>query len=369
MTHILTVQGMQYGSEAKGAIALLAATRWMPDTVACAWQPNAGHTVYVGDRKFIHRMLPMGVFAESARNILIGPGATLDVNQLAYEVGQAADHLLGKRIIIHPNAAVLNEVDSENEAALVKIGSTMKGSMRAQVRKMERGAYGNEPPPIMWLANQGWCSTLPIQVVVSEEEYDRAIDSSRRLQLEGAQGFSLGIHEQFYPYCTSRDVSTAQLLADCRVPMPAVENITTIGVCRTFPIRVANRFRDGVQVGTSGPCYDDQRELSWEDIGRDPELTTVTKLPRRLFTFSIKQIQAAARIMQPDFIALTFCDYLGVPGERPWGLYMPDAVRDLVGQIEANTQRTVKYLTFGPGAADQWEVANEAGLLKAPALW
>ncbi len=368
---ILTIQGLQFGSEAKGAIALLTAQTWLPDAVGCAWQPNAGHTVYIDGNKYVHRMLPVGALAPSVKTIFIGPGATLDIPQLRAEIAAAGGLLQGKVLIIHPNAAVLGPMDAENESALVSIGSTMKGSMRAQVRKMGRKAFDVDTPATAQEADFTWGNDLPMgpRLYVSGAAYDTCMDNVTRLQLEGAQGFSLGMHSRFYPYCTSRDVSTAQLLADCRVPFPEPEALHTIGVCRTFPIRVANRFKEGIQVGTSGPCYSDQRELSWEDLGREAELTTVTKLPRRVFTFSIEQIREAARIMRPTVVALTFCDYLGNPSTRPWGLYAPAAVEDLIGPIEAATKARVRYLTFGPEAAQQYEIANEAGLLRQPQSW
>ncbi len=371
-SRILTIQGLQYGSEAKGAIALMAALKWHPDTAACAWQPNAGHTVILAGRTYVHRMLPVSALVPSVQAILIGPGATVDLERLHREVEEAGMLLQGKTLIIHPNAAVLHPSDSENEAALVSIGSTMKGSMRAQVRKMERGAVFSrqERPAVVGDAEILWANDVAPTVRVSDTLYDDAVDSSKRLQLEGAQGFSLGMHTSFYPYCTSRDVSTAQLLADCRVPMPVLPTtLTTIGVCRTFPIRVANRFKDGEQIGTSGGHYGDQHELSWSDLGRQPELTTVTKLPRRVFTFSKKQVIAAARVMRPSAIALTFCDYLGAPASRPWGSYLPDAVRDLVGQIEGSTGVPVIYVTFGPDSSGQFQITNEAGLLVEPKEW
>jgi hypothetical protein len=46
--------------------------------------------------------------------------------------------------------------------------------------------------------------------------------------------------------------------------------------------------------GSSGPCYPDQVELDWDGFpGVAPELTTVTKLKRRIFSFSRKQMEEA----------------------------------------------------------------------------
>jgi hypothetical protein len=74
---------------------------------------------------------------------------------------------------------------------------------------------------------------------------------------------------------------------------------------------VANRFDEkGNQVGYSGPVYRDQKEISWADIGQEVELTTVTKLPRRLFTFSYQQMYFAMKMCHPSLIFLNFVNYL-----------------------------------------------------------
>src|ERR1043166_5612063 len=106
MNKIVVVQGLQFGSEAKGNIASIVAHKWRPDTVATAWQPNAGHTAYVGDRKFVHTMLAVGALAPSVRNILIGPGSVLNVDQLKAEIEAAADLLQGKHLLIHPQVTI-----------------------------------------------------------------------------------------------------------------------------------------------------------------------------------------------------------------------------------------------------------------------
>jgi adenylosuccinate synthase len=116
------------------------------------------------------------------------------------------------------------------------------------------------------------------------------------------------MYHGFYPYTTSRDVSTAQTIADCALPYGAAGQI--IGTCRTYPIRVANRFDSaGNQVGWSGPYYDDQEETSFEAIGQKVELTTVTRLPRRIFTYSKQQIEQAVRVNGITKMFLNFANY------------------------------------------------------------
>ena len=156
--------------------------------------------------------------------------------------------------------------------------------------------------------------------------------------LEGAQGFSLGIQSGFYPYVTSRECTPAQMLSDCAVPHNYL--LETIGVLRTYPIRVANRFDEaGNMVGYSGPGYGDQWELQWSTLRVGPELTTVTKLPRRVFSFSDRQLRYALRACAPDSVFLNFCNYMK---DRA-------AVDELVHRINlAAGDQVVHWLGHGP---------------------
>jgi hypothetical protein len=107
-----------------------------------------------------------------------------------------------------------------------------------------------------------------------------------------------------------------QLLSDTLLPMHSVTNV--IGVCRTYPIRVANRYKDGVMVGTSGDCYPDQQEITWESLGREPELTTVNKLTRRIFTFSDQKIAEAVVRNSVNSVFVNFVNYLEEPHIEPF---------------------------------------------------
>lgn len=362
MKDIIMIQDLQFGSTGKGQIAGALAHVEKPDTVVTAWGPNAGHTFRSGDFKMVTTMLATSAIAPSVRNILIGPGSILKVTSLIEEI-RAVQHLLeGKTLVIHPQAMIWTPAHAEAEKQLLRVGSTMKGTGEALVSKIRRYPEAVAAGRALDLmeAITPCIADANMSLLIDEEWYDHTINESEKLIVEGAQGFSLGIHTRFFPHCTSRDVSTAQSLADCRIPFPRRrDELRVVGVCRTYPIRVANRFDSaGNMVGTSGGCYPDQDEIEWKVIEREPELTTVTKLPRRLFSFSQHQIAAAVRIMDPDDIALTFCDYLEPPvngeGDLP-RVVVPNKVRDLVSSIEYTASQTVpgiaplvRYFSFGP---------------------
>lgn len=338
---------LQFGSTGKGLIAGFLAERDNPDTLITAWAANAGHT-YIdrAGNKYVHTMLANGVVSRKLSRVLIGPGSLIDPVALDREL-QACGHLLrNAEVLIHPHAAVITQEHRDLEAGpMTKIGSTKKGVGEAAIQRIRRdpdnmNVAGNslEEGPHPALVDAGLSG-----LVCTINEYNNAVDRADRVLIEGAQGYSLSMYHGFYPYTTSRDVSTHQILADCGIPAKMGRRINVIGTARAFPIRVANRYDEsGAQVGWSGPCYEDQQELDWQrHLGREPELTTVTKLPRRIFTLSAAQLRDAARMCGVDSLFLNFVNYCATA----------EAAFALVQDVNQMLARDLAYTAFvGMGA-------------------
>jgi adenylosuccinate synthase len=296
----------QWGSTGKGAIAGYLARKMKPDAVVCNFGPNAGHTfVFNGGSKVMTRQLPTGIIADTVKTIFIGPGAIIDGDVLDQELNQFKAFVEGKRIIIHERAAVVNEGHRADEAeALKHISSTRKGTGAAMADKTMRSYdaiakfYKNHP---LW----DW-----LQFVVDHDTYVKELYKSEALQIESAQGFELGINSgSHYPYCTGRDITPYQVMADCGIPYGVTDPFVVVTM-RTFPIRVGNQYDAGIQVGTSGPVYDDQTEVTFDSIGVKVETTTVTGKPRRVFTFSDYGTERMIRSIRPDAVFLNFVNYI-----------------------------------------------------------
>lgn len=340
MMHLHVITDLQYGSCGKGLFAGYLAEKLQPDALFTAWAPNAGHTYVDADgEKMINLMLPNGIIAPSVTRIFIGPGSIIQPATLHAEIDKYAHLLGGKDINIHPYAAVVADRHRHEELAYgFQIGSTMKGAGAALIEKIRRDVTQINPAYIT-------LRDTPLhKYITSVDEYNEEVDKVGVGILEGAQGFSLSINQGFYPYTTSRDCTTTQLMSDCGIP--ADVRRTVYGVCRTFPIRVANRYDDkGRMIGSSGPGYPDQQETSWAALGLAPERTTVTQLERRVFTFSHKQIRDAIRMNGVNYVFINFVNYL--EGQSNGA--------EILEQIQAtiNTTRAmVHWLGYGPRVTD-----------------
>lgn len=335
------VMDFQYGSTGKGLIAGYLAKRGDYDTAVCAFATNAGHTYIDGQVHLMTQQLPTSIMSPTVRNILIGPGSAIHIPTFLEEVARYSHHLVGKRILIHPQAAIVEDYhgDFEKSDGRTKMGSTAKGVGEAYIERIRRD-------PI--LANTAGLRGRQHhefgQYVSTEQEYRLCLEHAENVIVEGAQGFSLSMYHGQYPYTTSRDVTPWQVAADCGLPFKWAPYIKVVGTLRTYPIRVNNRD------GSSGPHYPDQKEIAWEDIGLKAELTTVTKLPRRIFTFSEQQLTEAVfhcgAYWESARLFLNFANYMN--DTEVWNLIeMIERPKSL-----ALNRPKVEWIGYGPEDKD-----------------
>lgn len=342
MQSIDLTMDFQYGSCGKGGVTGYLAKRRNYDAVVCSYGTQAGHSY--NDKttglKMMVQQLPVGIICSTVQNVFIGPGALIHAGTLRRELNEYAPFMAGKRLFIHEHAAVVEDYHGQTEksAGFTKIGSTAKGVGEAAIERIRR----NPDNPNVVKTRFSGTDLAPF--IASRETYDWQLGQAENLLVEGAQGFGLSMYHGDYPYCTSRDVTPWQIGADCGLPYSWAPLIRVIGAVRTFPIRVNNRD------GSSGPCYPDQSELTWEEVGQKPELTTVTKLQRRIFNFSAKQMEHAAFHCCPPRtgVVVTFGDYCR----------SLDELWHIIGVIQTNPSVQVVGVCFGPDDADMLWLEN-----------
>ena len=318
----------QFGSTGKGLFASHLAARKSPDTIAYAPSPNAGHTFYYSGKKYIHKMLPSGISSSGLKTIVLGPGSLLDLDRLYDEINNLPFKVA---VLVHRNAAcVLDRHRAAEAEGGTAPGSTRQGVGAAQAERILRQPMHNN------LAGENQDHRVFDHVsIIDTPTMQRAYFDSHQLLIESCQGYSLSVLHGFYPHVTSRDVTTASILADTGVPYS--HQMVVYGTFRTYPIRVANRPESGEY---SGPGFIDSQETSFAAIGQPTELTTVTKLPRRIFTWSQQQAIEACNQNRVDVAFLNFAQY-------------PPSFDELVHIWESLGESTqVGFLGFGPKSED-----------------
>jgi len=337
------VVGGQAGSEGKGAITARLAQEQKYNWAVRVGGPNAGHTVIGPDgEKYALRQLPVAAVTDPEIGLVIAAGSEIDIEVLSSEIDllQGRGYAVSSRLLIDQEATIVEDFHKEVENG-ISTGTTGKGIGAARAdRALRRAKRVADLPDAMELHR------------VDTQEMLRSVQrAGHTILLEGTQGFLLGSHAGFYPHCTSGDCRAIDFLAAAGLP-PTEAEIWT--VLRTFPIRIA---------GESGPL---PNETSWEEVGVEPEITTVTKKVRRVgewnWEWAGKAVEVNRRAEEKPRIALTFADYWWpeIKGEDgPWKLSeLSSRVWAKVQEIELRLDATVRMLGTGP--ATQILIEEEA---------
>lgn len=289
----------QFGSTGKGLLGGYLSCTANIDIFCCNLSPNAGHTYRDRSGQFIMtKQLPIGAILNKRSQIYLTAGSIINPKILLKEMEQF--NIDPCRLAIHPRAAIVEQCDidfeSQKDSSVTKIASTQSGTGSALSRKILRSS-----------TLVSGCKEL--QPYISELDLMYYMDNGCTCLMETSQGFDLGINSGLsYPYCTSREISIGQFLSDAQVHPKYLGDVYL--TLRTYPIRVG-AIKDGDNVlGTSGSFYSDSIELTWEDLGFEPELTTVTKRVRRIATFSETQFKRTLHYIKPDYIFLNFVNYI-----------------------------------------------------------
>jgi len=315
--------GGQYGSEGKGNIAFFLASEY--DLLMRVGGPNAGHKVPVAG-SFTHRLLPSGTRANEQALLLIGPGATLDVDVLLEEIADCS--VEQGRLFIDPQAMIIEPEDRSAEGQLKEtIGSTGKGGGSAASRRI-MGRSGTVDPPVR-LAKD--VPELEPYIRPARDVLEETFRKGGRVLLEGTQGTGLSIFHGHYPHVTSRDTTTSATLAEAGIGPHRLRRV--VMVIRTYPIRVGNPIN-----GESGHM---SQELTWAEIaersGHDADVLTETEkgsvsgTKRRVGEFDWEQLKRASDLNGATDIALTFTDYIDKNNEH-------------ARRYEQLTDRTVNFI-------------------------
>lgn len=361
----------QWGSSGKGKFNAYLADKYKIDFAISQNSVNASHIVVWDDGtsyKFNH--LPTSVINHHVR-VIMGAGASIDLQQLLKEIEDWK--LTPERLFIHPNAVVITEDDIAYEkGVLQRIASTMTGNGAAMGRKVMRHpnvrTADSYPQLRQFIADTSsciahWLKNGDTGIIETAQGFDLSMDHGMLFYDENN-----GIHKA-YPYTTSRNVDPLTFAGLSGVPSRMLGNVLLN--LRTYPIKVgdgSNTEFDGLsgvdmRGSNSGPCWPDQHELDWErDLGLKPEITSLTKRKRRVFSFSEMQLKHITKIVQPTHIFLNFVNYLDPTIAGKSGQMSMDTLRNqhyevwnmvqLINteQYWVNTEYAGKVVLLGTGA-------------------
>ena len=330
------ILGSQWGDEGKGKIVDLFSDRF--DIVA-RYQGghNAGHTVFIGDKKFVLKLIPSGIL-RPGKQAVIGNGLVIDPAALLSEIDalEAAGVPVTGNLFISNRAHVLfpahrmMEKMSEARPGRISIGTTSRGIGPCYEDKIARRGIRIADLLDRDFFRAQYDSVMEEKVVIAKavgiyEELDlagirdqyevfaerirplvrdtawllnQAIAAGKSVLFEGAQGTMLDIDHGTYPFVTSSNASAGGACTGTGVPPTRIQGV--IGVSKAYITRVGG-----------GPFPTEALDSRGDRIrARGKEFGAVTGRPRRCGWFDAPLLRYTAAINGFDSIVVTKLDVL-----------------------------------------------------------
>ncbi|MHB8423117.1 MAG: adenylosuccinate synthase [Leptospirales bacterium] len=340
----IIILGAQWGDEGKGKLVDLLTER-ADCIVRYQGGHNAGHTLVVGDEKFVLHLIPAGIL-HPGKTCVIGNGIALDPQALIEEIddlslrGIPVDNTNLKisdscHLILPYHRAI--DKESEKVKGTRRIGTTGRGIGPAYVDKMARigiragdlahpkifreklsqnlqemnylmeklfRAHGFDLESLYAEVMHQGERILPYLTDTSLYLWEEARKGSSIL-FEGAQGTLLDVDHGTYPYVTSSNASAGGALTGTGIGPTMIDKV--LGVTKTYTTRVGSGPFPTEQTGTEGEML---RE-------RGQEFGATTGRARRCGWFDAVAVRYAARINGLTGLILTKIDVLDHLEEIP----------------------------------------------------
>jgi adenylosuccinate synthase len=328
------ILGLQWGDEGKGKIVDFFAKDY--DVIArFQGGPNAGHTLYVNDKKVVLHQIPSGVFHEGVAN-LIGNGVVLDAVTLKRECDTVASFgidlkknlFISERThLILPTHRALDKA-AELSKGNDKIGSTLKGISPAYMDKTGRNGLRvgdlldknfTTSYIKLRLKHQKLLDNYSFNDDISdwEQEFFEAVEFLKQLNIvngeyfinnklqqqqrvlaEGAQGSMLDIDFGTFPFVTSSNTITAGVCSGLGVAPQKIREV--IGVTKAYCTRVGG-----------GPFPTELNDETGEQLRQTGnEFGATTGRPRRCGWIDLVALRYACMINGVTKLVMTKADVL-----------------------------------------------------------
>ena len=328
------ILGLQWGDEGKGKIVDFFAKNY--DVIArFQGGPNAGHTLYVNDKKIVLHQIPSGIFHEDKTN-LIGNGVVLDPITLRKECNDVAamgvdykkNLFISERAhLILPTHRALDKA-SELSKGHDKIGSTLKGIGPAYMDKTGRNGLRvgdlldkNFTTQYIKLRmkHQRLLDNFNFGEDISnwEEEFFEALEflkefkivngeyfinekiaGGKKVLAEGAQGSMLDVDFGTFPFVTSSSTISAGVCSGLGIAPQKIKEV--IGITKAYCTRVG-----------SGPFPTELTDATGDFLrNAGNEFGSTTGRPRRCGWIDLVALQFACMINGVTQLVMTKADIL-----------------------------------------------------------
>jgi adenylosuccinate synthase len=327
--------GAQWGDEGKGKIIDVLTAQ--ADLVA-RYQGgnNAGHTVEVGDDKYVLHLIPSGILHKGKISI-IGNGVVVDPVALLGEIKHLRDrgikvdghlYVSDAAHVVFPYHRQLDAL-KEQQKGKRKIGTTKRGIGPAYADKVSRTglrmgdllspeiltdhvkgkvrenneifrAFGLKPLSAATIIREytGCARKLKPFIADTVTMLNSAVNAGKDVLFEGAQGTMLDIDFGTFPFVTSSNATAAGACTGTGVPPHKINRV--VGVMKAYCTRVGE-----------GPFPTELNNAQGEELREvGNEFGATTGRPRRCGWFDAVATRYAVMVNGIDDLAVTKLDVL-----------------------------------------------------------
>jgi len=331
---VTVLVGSQWGDEGKGKIVDILSEKY--DFVTrFQGGANAGHTVEIGEKKYILHLIPSGILRKEVKCV-IGNGVVIDPKALLEEIKLLEENGISAkgRLFISHNAHLIMPyhklLDSINESGKNKIGTTGRGIGPCYIDKFDRKGIRivdllnkdileekirkNIDEKNVLLKKVYEHDGLDVNKIIREYlEFDKEIDQyitdvpsllnnaiseGKSILLEGAQGALLDVDHGTYPYVTSSSPTSGGACTGTGIPPNKITDV--MGIVKAYTTRVGH-----------GPFPTELIDEDGEKLRKiGVEFGATTGRPRRCGWYDAFLVRYSAMINGIDSVAITKLDVL-----------------------------------------------------------
>jgi adenylosuccinate synthase len=327
--------GAQWGDEGKGKI-IDVLTEQADVVVRYAGGNNAGHTVYLGPKKYVLHLVPSGILRKN-KLCVIGNGVVVDPVGLVEEIQglkKIGVKVTPKNFVLSETAHVVfpyhRELDAQREVlkGKNKIGTTKRGigpaygdkaarvglrvndlvdparleeklSRRIQENNIVLKSLGAKPLSFKKVFAEYHAAGKFLKPFVANTVVllHDAMRANADILFEGAQGTFLDIDHGTYPFVTSSNTTAGGACTGSGVPPHRMDRV--VGVMKAYTTRVGE-----------GPLPTENAEISDLLHGMGREFGATTGRARRCGWFDSVATRHATMVNGIDDLAITNLDGL-----------------------------------------------------------
>jgi len=271
--------GLAWGDEGKGKISNAISKNY---DIVCRWNggPNAGHTVYLNDKKYKTHIIPCGVF--QSKLSIIGPNCVINIDKFFDEIEYLKKEGFDTSLIkVSPKTHIITEKHVQYDLKFLKpkLGTTGQGIAPA---------YADKALRIGKLAG----NYLDKKYLWDSELYGNIL-------CEGAQSFWLDLNYGNYPYVTSSETLP---YSACSLGFSPKKIRDIIGVAKIYDTK------SGVDPLFSESLWNDEHLNKIIELGKEFGSTTGRK--RIVNWLRINHLKQAIKISGTNKLIINKCDIL-----------------------------------------------------------